>query len=343
MINIGILGPSEIAFRRFLPALTLCDDLNYIGVAVANAQERFGDDEDAQDRQNAVDRGLEKAGGFQAAYGGKVFCSYEELIDSGEVDAVYVPLPPALHYPWAKKALECGKHVLVEKPATVNAKYTNDLIKLARSRDLALHENYMFAFHRQLEEIDAIVRSGELGEVRLYRIDFGFPRRAVNDFRYSRELGGGALLDCGGYVLKYAALLLGGDVSVDCARLNGVEGFSVDIYGNATLSNPKGQTAQVSFGMDNQYKCDLEVWGSKGRLCASRVLTAPVGFAPPYTVQIGNETFNRTFSADDAFLKSQQHFVRCVSDPNTRAASYESIRKQAQLVDMFLEKANVAG
>lgn len=340
MIRIGILCPSEIAFRRFLPALGNCKEFSYVGVAVASSDEWFGDAKPEEAVCKAVlEKELEKAKSFQESYGGKVFSSYAELIENDEIDAVYIPLPPALHYKWAKKALLSGKHVMVEKPATTENAKTEELITLASERGLALHENYMFAFHKQLEEINDIVANKMLGDVRLYRINFGFPRRAKNDFRYVKKLGGGALLDCGGYTLKYASMLLGKTAKVAYACLNYTDEFDVDLYGSAALVNDAGQTVQVSFGMDNSYKCELEVWGSTATLHTGRVLTAPAGFVPSYTITNNQGTQSGTFSADDTFSKSLERFLNCVKDETVRKDNYEVLHRQALLVDEFLKKA----
>lgn len=212
-IRLGILGTSEIAFRRFLPALKKHNEFEYIGVASRN---------------------IEKTKPFVEAYGGKGYSSYDELLQDKNIDAVYIPLPPALHFEWGKKALQAGKHILMEKPFCVNLQQTEELIELAKERNLAVHENYMFMYHKQLTKIKEIIDSGYLGKIRLYRIAFGFPMREKNDFRYNKELGGGALLDCGGYTLKLANYLLGDTTKVVCSNLV-KEDFEVDLYGNATL------------------------------------------------------------------------------------------------------------
>lgn len=346
MIRIGIICPSEIAFRRFLPALFQCDEFEYVAVAIANEKEWFGEEAKSippNIRKSVLDEEREKAKKFQEEYGGSIVVGYEELITNSELDAVYIPLPPALHYMWARKALEMGKHVLVEKPATINESFTAGLIQLAKKKELALHENYMFVFHEQLKEIDEIVMSGRIGDFRIARIDFGFPRRKEGDFRYKKKMGGGALLDCGGYTLKYASMLLGDDVQIDCANLNYVNEFDVDLYGSATLSNKKGQTVQVSFGMDNQYKCDLEIWGSKGRLTSGRVLTAQAGFKPSCMLFMGNQQEKIDLSSDDTFLKSLKCFAKCMKNKSDRENAYEIIQKQASLVDEFLKVAKKNG
>lgn len=331
-IRIGIICPSEIALRRFMPAIGKCGGAEYVGVAHASREEWDGEVSDGLMNAEQV-----KAETFRARYGGRVFAGYGELLASPGVDAVYLPLPPALHFRWAKAALERGKHVFLEKPSTTSAGDTKELIGLAAAKDLAVHENYMFAFHKQMEEIADIVKSGELGEVRLYRVAFGFPRRGANDFRYNKALGGGALLDCGGYTLKLASILLGETARVSTSNLNYSDGFEVDLYGSATMVNDDGVTAQLSFGMDNSYKCDLEIWGSKGCLTAGRILTAPDGFEPSAELRIGNETRTVKLSADDAFKKSIEKFCRCVRDRRERARNYTELIKQAELVEQIKE------
>jgi len=338
MIRIGIICPSEIAFRRFLPSLMQAKDFQYVGVAFASPEEWFGEDVNnvkQDDIENVRKTEYEKAQRFVAAYEGKVFEGYETLIKSKEIDAVYLPLPPALHFKWAEKALVNGKHVFVEKPSTTCLADTQRLISLAKEKELALHEDYMFVYHSQLEAINKVVQSGELGDVRLYRISFGFPRRDSRDFRYNKALGGGALLDAGGYTMKYATTLLGLSGKLVTATANYLPGFDVDMYGSATMVNDEGTVAQLAFGMDNDYKCDVEIWCSKGTLTTSRVLTAPVGFVPTCTIKKNQEYETRELPSDDAFLKSILRFAACVSDSIVREENYNQILLQESLVENF--------
>lgn len=338
-MRIGIICPSEIAFRRFLPALKKTD-IEYVGVAYATAEEWF--DQNVNDASSAViDNERKKAETFKEAYGGKVFSGYENMLTSGEIDAVYLPLPPALHYKWAKRALENGLHVLIEKPSTASLADTEGLVRLAKEKELALHENYMFVFHSQIETINQVVASGAIGEVRLFRIDFGFPDRGKTDFRYNKALGGGALLDCGGYTFKYADLLLGENAELTAANALYTDKYDVEIAGSATLQNDKGQVAQVSFGMDNDYRCSVEIWGSLGTLRSGRVLTAPEGFVPSYEISKNGKTEHFEMQADDAFYKSISYFEKCVENKETRLKNYASILKQEELVERFVKLIKV--
>lgn len=333
MKRIGVICPSEIAFRRFLPALKEAGCFEYVGVAIASREEFVGATDEILAKEKT------KAQAFVDNYGGKIFDGYSSIIYSAEVDAVYLPLPPGLHYKWAKETLTAGKHILVEKPCTTASDDTEDLLREAERNGLAVHENYMFTFHDQLEAVNGIVKSGEIGDVRLYRISFGFPLRAHNDFRYNKALGGGALLDCGGYTLKYASMLLGPTAHLKYAQSNKIEGFSVDMYGSATLVNDAGATAQVAFGMDHNYKCELEVWGSKGTLFTNRILTAPAGFVPEVIIRKGNEEEKRYLPADDAFKKSILHFCHCIENDEIRKSNYQTLLRQAKLIEEFKKMA----
>lgn len=320
-MKIGILGTADIAFRRFLPALKSCQGITYIGIA---------------------SRTPEKTDRFLETYGGRAYSSYEALLEDPEIDAVYVPLPPALHYEWGKRVLLSGKHLMMEKPFTTSLKETQELLQLAKEKNLAVHENYMFLYHSQLAKVKEWITDGTLGEVRLFRMSFGFPKRADEDFRYCKALGGGALLDCGGYPVRLALELLGKSARVTQAKLNQPEGYEVDLFGNAVLENDNGLCAQISFGMDNAYQCQLEIWGSKATLIAQRFFTAPDGFLPQGKLLMSDKQEEFNFSADYTFLNSILEFERLMICEKNRNISYMNIWKQSKVIS-DIKRMNIYG
>ena len=134
-IRIGVICPSEIAFRRFLPSLQKVEGVEFAGVAIASPTEWFGDLNSISDNEIALqqEKELEKARTFIDSFGGQLYKSYAEICTSADVDAIYLPLPPALHYRWAKLALLNNKHALIEKPFTINLSDTEELISLAKA------------------------------------------------------------------------------------------------------------------------------------------------------------------------------------------------------------------
>jgi len=333
-IRIGILSPSNIAEKRFLPALNKSLTSEFVGMAHASVDEWVGADERTISLENRKTKViLEK-------FNGKLFDSYYSLLTSSEIDAVYIPLPPSLHFKWAKLALENSKHVLLEKPATTKIEDTLELIEISKKNNLALHENYMFVYHNQINYIKEIIDSNQIGDIRLIRLSFEFPKRANNDFRYNKNLGGGALLDCGGYTIKYASMLLGETAEIKQAVSNYIDGFNVDIYGSAILKNEENHVVQLSFGMDNSYRCSIEVWGSLGSIFTNRVFTAPYNYNPIIEITVNNEMKKVELEKDDTFLKSIKSFENSIQDINIRENTFKEIEKQAYLIDNFLRITN---
>ena len=96
IMRLGIICPSEIAIRRFMPALVQIKEFEFVGIGVNSPEERYGSNLPEKDIiQPMLDREHEKAHMFTDKYGGKIFESYEEIISSDELEAIYIPLPPA--------------------------------------------------------------------------------------------------------------------------------------------------------------------------------------------------------------------------------------------------------
>lgn len=330
-IRIGILGAADIAYRRFLPALAKVACFQFVGVAVADFREWGGQYNEAL-YAPLLDQKKEKAQQFIDLFGGRIFVGYENMLRSDEIDAVYIPLPPSLHYRWAYKALMLGKHVLSEKPCTVNLKNTIELTALAKEKGLAINENYAFTMHRQIVAIQELLREGTIGELRLIRSAFGFPHRNVADFRYDKKMGGGALLDCGGYVLKAAQLFLGGGVQVVTSVLHHTRDHDVDVYGSAVLMDGNGSEAQLAFGMDNSYKCELEIWGSKACILAPRVFTPPAEMEPQILIK-GQSKEILKIAPDDQFMHAIEFFAACIENEEKRKRARNEILVQGRLIE----------
>lgn len=314
----GIIGTADIAYRRFLPALKLDEESEYVGIAT---------------------RKMENAANFVESYGGIVFVGYDKIIESSLITSLYIPLPPSLHYVWGMKCLDSGKHVFMEKPCTTNLESTLQLVEKARQSQLVLYENYMFLYHRQLEHIKKLLWEQKvLGDIRLIRINFSFPRRSKNDFRYDKELGGGALLDCGGYAVRLAMELLGKDISVETAKLNFVEECEVDLFGTATLQNGDGCTAQIAFGMDNGYKCEVEIIGQKGWIKAPRIFTAPPDYNAELLTNIDNQDLLVPIGKDNQFFNSLMMYKSLIIDAGKREKVYEDLICTAKIVEDIKRK-----
>ncbi|WP_221387974.1 Gfo/Idh/MocA family protein [Clostridium perfringens] len=183
----GILGPGNIA-RDFAQALNRVNGEVY-AVASRNKEraEKFA-------RENNVKK----------AYG-----SYDEIIKDKDIDVVYIATPHSNHYEYIIKSLNNNKHVLCEKAITVNERELEEVLKIAREKNLVLEEA-MTLFHMPLyEKVIKKINKEDLGKVNMVQVSFGsFKEYDENNRFFNLDLAGGALLDIGTYALSFARYFL---------------------------------------------------------------------------------------------------------------------------------------
>lgn len=321
IINIGIIGCANIADRHVIPAIkAMPKEFNLFAVSSRNKKKSIT---------------------FAMKFGTKSVVGYEQLLLMKEIDAVYVPLPNSMHYEWVKRSLLKGKHVLVEKSLACNFEEVKKLISLAKSKDLVLVENFQFRFHPQLNIIKELINSGKIGEVRNIKSSFGFPPFSdCDNIRYSKELGGGALLDAGAYPLKISQELLGQEIFVDSATLKFCSEKQVDIWGNAQLKvSNRSIVSQISFGFDNFYQCSLEVWGSRGILKTDRVFTCPPDSEASIEITKSNGQEVITVSPENHFINMLHYFHKLINKLLPADVEYESSLNQSKLISELYENA----
>lgn len=139
----------------------------------------------------------------------RAFGSYDDLLESGEVDAIYNPLPNSMHAEWTLKAVAKGLPVLCEKPFTVHANEAREVAEAARKRNVLVAEAFMYRYHPLYERVAALIREGAVGELLTIRSVFSFHLREESNIRLSAELAGGALMDVGCYCVNLSRMIAG--------------------------------------------------------------------------------------------------------------------------------------
>jgi predicted dehydrogenase len=322
MINIGVLGCANIAKRSLIPAIL--DLKKYYSLA------------------GVASRSFSTAVSCAEQFDIEPFDGYHSLIDFEGLDAVYIPLPNALHAEWIEKALNRGIHVLVEKSMACEYDEVLKLNELAKNKGLVLIENFQFRFHSQLAKLKQLINDGVIGELRCLRSSFGFPGlSSENDIRYRKNLGGGALLDAGAYTLKIAQILLGLDIAVCSANLNYQQGKEVDIWGGAYVKQKNGELfGELAFGFNHFYQCNIELWGSKGKLYTNRIFTAPPAYKPVFELETAEGKQEIKLPADNHFNNMLIHFYELIQNKANRADEYAQNINQARLIKELKEKAD---
>ncbi|MEY9943019.1 Gfo/Idh/MocA family protein [Kitasatospora sp. GAS1066B] len=213
-------------------------------------------------------RDPQRARRFAAKHGiATVHDGYQALVDDPEIDAVYNPLPNALHAEWTLKAIAAGKHVLCEKPFTSNAAQAREVADAAAAAGLVVMEAFHYRYHPLAARMREIVDSGELGPVRSIEVAMCFPLPSFDDIRYSYPLGGGALMDAGCYAVNCLRLLGDGTPEVTTARAK-LRGPDIDRAMTAELRFPDGSAGRITASMWSAKVLDISVRvvGDRGEL-----------------------------------------------------------------------------
>ncbi|RVD57799.1 Gfo/Idh/MocA family oxidoreductase [Mesorhizobium sp. M2D.F.Ca.ET.185.01.1.1] len=210
MFRWGVLSTAKIGREQLLPAIV--DSENGVLSAIAS-------------------RDLSKAKALGERFGARhAFGSYEELLASPDVDGVYIPLPTSQHVEWTAKAIEAGKHVLVEKPLALDAKDIPPLIKLRDEKKVLVCEAFMVTYHPQWIKVRDLIAAGAIGRLRHVQGAFSYYNVDPKNMRNQLDLGGGALPDIGVYPTVSTRFSTGREPIRVQATIERDKTFGTDIY-----------------------------------------------------------------------------------------------------------------
>lgn len=319
-LRLGILGAARIAIGGIIPAANRSRAVEIAAVAT---------------------RGGKKADEIRrAAPGAEPLENYEELLETDDVEAVYIPLPNSLHAEWTLKALSAGKHVLCEKPFALNPEDAEKAVSEARGAGLALMEGFMYRFSPQTARLAELVSNGEIGAVRQAVAEFGHRLDDPADVRGVGSLGGGALGDVGCYCVSGLRLVFGSEPVGASARARfDEEGADREISGLLEFEEGFGM---ISCGLSSARRESLTITGTEGRA----TLLAP--FRPDKSggeilLTRDGETITETFEPGDPYRLELEEFAAAVRGGREPAAGPDEILGNARALGALLASARSGG
>ena len=250
----GILSTALIGTQKVIPALLKSPGLMTVR---AIASRSLGA---AQTAASAL--------GIATAHG-----SYEALLADPEIEVIYNPLPNPMHVPWTLAAAQAGKHVLCEKPMAINAAEL-ELLRPWASR-VHIAEAFMVRHHPQWIAVREQIRQGAIGALRAIQVPFGYYNTDPGNIRNRLEMGGGALLDIGGYAIVAGRWFFEAEPLRVSALIDRDPQFGVDRQASAWLDFGDGR--QLSFTVSTQtapYQ-RVQLIGSRGRIEIEIPFNAP--------------------------------------------------------------------
>jgi predicted dehydrogenase len=244
MIHFGILGCARICRRGMI------DGIRSSGAAELTA---------IASRRGDTARAWAAEYGIPGAYD-----SYEALLADPAIDAVYLPLANEQHASFTLQAAAAGKHVLCEKPLARTVDEAAQMSAACRRHGVLLMEAFMWRHHPRVRRVCEMIAAGELGELRLVKMDFSFDIDR-NDWRLRAEQGGGALFDLGCYGINAARLFTRAE-PVEITGWMHPHTTGVDMTAGFALRFASGVVGLLDCSFECPYRNRLEVVGTKGAI-----------------------------------------------------------------------------
>lgn len=276
-MQVLILGLSSIVQRRILPALALCGDISAIDIA---------------SHSQPMPVAWPKQGAF--------FSDYQAGLSASDAGLVYVSLPNSLHLQWVLAALEAGKHVIVDKPATLNLSDTRRCLEDADKRSLFLAEATVFSHHPQIAGMRAFFDS--YGPLTHLDAHFIIPPLPPQNFRNARAMGGGCLLDMGSYAAAVARLFARSPLQAlqaYCAPPS--DTLDIDVGFSLLARFEDGLRYSGHFSFEGEYQNRLDLNGTRGALSVERLFSPPSDHVSLWEIRTANKASEQIQTPADVF------------------------------------------
>ena len=319
-LRLGVLGAARIALGGVMPAATRTEKVEIAAVATRGGK-----------RSQAV---------REVAPEAELFEEYGPLLESPEVEAVYVPLPNSMHVEWTLKAIEAGKHVLCEKPFALKGEEAARAVEAAERAGLTLMEGFMFRLHPQTLRLKELLSEGGVGEVRQAVAQFGHRLDDPTDVRGIGSLGGGSLGDVGCYCVSALRLAFGAEprLALAFARFDEA-GADRELAGVLEFDAGLGI---VSSSISSARRERVEIVGQEGGISLDAPFRADKA-GGTLEISRGGETSTETFEAADPYHAELEEFAAAIREGREPAVGPREILGNARAIDALLESARSGG
>jgi len=244
----------------------------------------------------------------------KAYGSYEELLSDPEIDAVYIPLPNHLHVEWAIKALEAGKHVLLEKPVGLSSKEAKQLIEASKRKPgLKIMEAFMYRHHPQWQKVKKLVEEGHIGKLKSIQTFFSYYNTDPKNIRHNPDFGGGGLMDIGCYCISLSRYIFGQEPK----RVNGLVEFDpifkTDRMASGILDFATGTSTFTCSTQIVPFQ-RVNIFGDKGGIEIEIPFNAPPDKPTRLWLQTAEKSEEITFDICDQYTIQGDLFSKAILD-----------------------------
>ena len=290
-VRYGLLSTAVIGFYAHVPAAKTSPNSEIVAVSSRNLRTA---------------RAAAKEHGIPLAFG-----SYDEMIESDEIDAVINTLPNAMHHEWTIKAAEAGKHVLCEKPFSVTMAEAREMISAAEANNVVLIEGFTPRWNKQMRTVRKLVAHGEIGDVIRLEVGLSFTMDDDREGRPGDPRAEGSLMGFGCYGVYALRYAMSAEPVLAMALQRKRPGVNFDTTANGLLQFPNGAVGHIWTSLEGPQRGLLEVFGTNGKIVLDGVFTEAV----PVTVVRGeSEPEVMEMTSPDRFQVQLDEFSECILD-----------------------------
>jgi predicted dehydrogenase len=319
----GVLSTAAIGIKKVIPAM---QQGTYSDIA-AIASRDLGN---AQQAATAL--------GIPKAYG-----SYQELLDDPNIDAIYNPLPNQLHVPWTIKAAEAGKHVLCEKPLSMNVAEAKTLLSVRARTRVKIGEAFMIRCHPQWLRLRELLNEGRIGPLRSVVGYFSYFNTDPLNIRNQVDTGGGSLYDIGCYLIHGSRYGFAQEPSRVIACIDRDPQMHTDRLASAILVFPAGQSIFTCSTQMVPYQ-RIQFFGTRGRIEIEIPFNAPPDRPTRLFIDDGADLFGgniaiETFPVCDQYTLQGDAFSKAVLENTELPVPLEDAIKNMAVIEALFNSA----
>jgi predicted dehydrogenase len=315
----GIMSTAGIGLEKVIPAMQKGEFCDIVAIASQSLEKA---------------KAAAKELGISRAYG-----SYEELLADPDIDAVYIPLPNHLHVPWAIKTLEADKHVLCEKPISLNPMEAEELIKAAgRYPRLKVMEAFMYRLHPQWQRAKELVVNGKIGELQTIQSFFSYFNADPENIRNQADIGGGGLMDIGCYCVSLSRYIFAAEPTRVCGVSRFDDRFKTDKLTTGILDFDQGiATFTCSTQLISHQR--VNICGTEGMVEIEIPFNAPADQPCRLWHKRGNEIEEMVFDVCDQYTLQGDQFALAVINDTEVPTSLEDAVANMKVIDNIVKSA----
>ncbi len=319
----GILSTASIGLRKVIPAMQQSELCEVAAIA---------------------SRDLAKAHQAAAAHGiPRAYGSYEELLADRAIDAIYNPLPNQLHVPWTIRAAEAGKHVLCEKPLSMDLGEAESLLAVRARTGVLISEAFMIRSHPQWLRLRQLLDEDRIGPLRSVSVFFSYYNVDPANIRNRPETGGGALYDIGCYCIQAARTGFAQQPTRVCSLIDRDPQLGTDRLTSAILDFPSGHAIFTCSTQLVPYQ-RAHFYGTHGRIEIEIPFNAPVERPTRLFIDDGRDLFGggivtETFPIANQYTLQGDDFARAVFDGKPLPVPLEAGIANMAVIDAIFTSA----